>query len=213
MTDPKAPKKSEVLEVRIPYPTKTAFMEKARAEGIPASEIVRQSIDRYLEAATAPPGPETLQDKAISFFRNNSRSLGLLLAGAGSAVAITLAVSPASARPDLNAAFTALDADGNGVVSIDEFTKPKAALTTDIQAVVTPPAGSVAIAAPAQTGANFVRFTLDTGTTDGVLPLMVMIDVPTAGLSQDELATLIGKAFSSLDKNADGKLSISEFSS
>ncbi|MEO6013343.1 MAG: hypothetical protein ABIQ30_07140 [Devosia sp.] len=213
MTDPKAPKKSEVIEVRIPYPTKTAFMEKARAEGIAASEIVRQSIDRYLEADAAPTEPETLQDRAISFFRNNSRSLGLLLAGAGSAVAITLAVSPATARPDLKAAFTTLDADGNGVVSLGEFTQPKAAISTEITGPIAPTTGSVAIAAPAQTGASFVRFMLDTGTADGVLPLMVMIDVPKGGLSEDELATLIGKAFSGLDKNADGKLSIAEFSS
>jgi hypothetical protein len=41
-------KKSEMLGVRLPHPTKSAFMAKARAEGRPASEIVRDSIERYL---------------------------------------------------------------------------------------------------------------------------------------------------------------------
>ena len=47
MSEPRAPKKSETLEIRIPYPTKTAFMEKARAEGKAASEIVRERIDAH----------------------------------------------------------------------------------------------------------------------------------------------------------------------
>ena len=39
MTEPRAPKKSETLEIRIPYPTKTAFMEKARADFAKAREL------------------------------------------------------------------------------------------------------------------------------------------------------------------------------
>ena len=54
MTSQRPPKKSETLEIRIPYPTKTAFMEKAKAEGRAASEIVREQIDAYLGQETAP---------------------------------------------------------------------------------------------------------------------------------------------------------------
>ena len=54
MTDPRPPKKSETLEIRIPYPTKTAFMEKAKAEGRAASEIVLEQIDAYLDQAPEP---------------------------------------------------------------------------------------------------------------------------------------------------------------
>ena len=96
MTEPRAPKKSETLEIRIPYPTKTAFMEKARAEGKAASEIVRERIDAYLAEA---PEPQTLRDKVVIQIRRNLRGAGLLLAGAGSALAISLAASPASALP------------------------------------------------------------------------------------------------------------------
>ena len=101
MTEPRAPKKSETLEIRIPYPTKTAFMEKARAEGRAASEIVRERIDAYLNEEAEPEPqvlPEqTLKDKMVIQIRRNLRGAGLLLAGAGSALAISLAASPANA--------------------------------------------------------------------------------------------------------------------
>lgn len=98
MTEPRAPKKSETLEIRIPYPTKTAFMEKARAEGKAASEIVRERIDAYL-AEEVEIEPQTLKDKVVIQIRRNLRGAGLLLAGAGSALAISLAASPANALP------------------------------------------------------------------------------------------------------------------
>lgn len=113
MTDPRPPKKSETLEIRIPYPTKTAFMEKAKAEGRAASEIVREQIDAYLDQA---PEPETLKDKVVVQIRRNLRGAGLLLAGAGSALAITLAASPATALPGRGAGIDALQgisADGS----------------------------------------------------------------------------------------------------
>lgn len=96
MTDLRPPKKSETLEIRIPYPTKTAFMEKARAEGRAASEIVRERIDAYLNEE-AELEPQTLKDKVVIQIRRNLRGAGLLLAGAGSALAISLAASPANA--------------------------------------------------------------------------------------------------------------------
>jgi predicted DNA-binding protein len=96
LTDPRPPKKSETLEIRIPYPTKTAFMERAKAEGRAASEIVREQIDAYLGQE---PEPQSLADKAVVLIRQNLRGAGLMLAGAGSALAITLAAAPATAMP------------------------------------------------------------------------------------------------------------------
>lgn len=108
MTEPRAPKKSETLEIRIPYPTKTAFMEKARAEGRAASEIVREQIDAYLNEEAAPElEPQTLKDKMVIQIRRNLRGAGLLLAGAGSALAISLAASPANALPGRGATLDA----------------------------------------------------------------------------------------------------------
>jgi hypothetical protein len=106
MTEPRPPKKSETLEIRIPYPTKTAFMEKARAEGRAASEIVRERIDAYLNEEVEPT-PQTLKDKVVIQIRRNLRGAGLLLAGAGSALAISFAASPANAIGGLGASLDA----------------------------------------------------------------------------------------------------------
>ena len=104
MSEPRAPKKSETLEIRIPYPTKTALMEKARSEGRAASEVLRERIDAYLSEE---PEPQTLTDKVVVQIRRNLRGAGLLLAGAGSALAISLAASPASALPGQGATLRA----------------------------------------------------------------------------------------------------------
>ncbi len=107
MSSTRPPKKSETLEIRIPYPTKTAFMEKAKAEGRAASEIVREQIDAYLEQSQEPAQAEaeTLADKAVVMIRRNLRGAGLLLAGAGSALAISLAAAPANAGRGIEAPF------------------------------------------------------------------------------------------------------------
>jgi hypothetical protein len=41
-------KKSETLEIRLPYPTKLAFMARCRDEGRSASEALRLFIDGHL---------------------------------------------------------------------------------------------------------------------------------------------------------------------
>lgn len=119
MSEPRAPKKSETLEIRIPYPTKTAFMEKARSEGRAASEIVRERIDAYLSEELDE--PQTLKDKVVVQIRRNLRGAGLLLAGAGSALAISLAASPASALPGQGATLrtaTGVSTDGSDPLMI-----------------------------------------------------------------------------------------------
>jgi predicted DNA-binding protein len=155
MTEPRAPKKSETLEIRIPYPTKTALMEKARAEGRVASEIVRERIDAYLSEEAE---PSTFKDKVVVQIRRNLRGAGLLLAGAGSALAISLAASPASAVPGQGATLRT----SSGVSAAGD-------------------------------------------------PLMIVVDVPEAGLTATELGELVSKAFARLDKDGNGLLSTDEY--
>ncbi len=107
MPEPRKLKKSESLEVRIPYPTKLAFMARCRDEGRSASEAVRAFIDGQLEG-TRPPRPR--------------RPTWRLMAGAAIAAAVGAAAVPSLARPDLRAAeFARLDANRDGVVSYAEF--------------------------------------------------------------------------------------------
>jgi hypothetical protein len=121
---PRPPKKSETLEVRLPYPTKQAFMARCHAEGRSASEAVRG----FIEAEIAPgPTPARLWPwKRIV--------AGLLAGAAMGAVAV-----PSLARPgpdlqrlDLNGdrvvtraevltAFERLDADADGRVNAGEY--------------------------------------------------------------------------------------------
>ena len=42
-------KKSETLQVRIPYETKQAFLTACREDGTTASEVVRESVQTYLD--------------------------------------------------------------------------------------------------------------------------------------------------------------------
>ena len=126
MSDARATKKSESLEIRLAHSTKQAFMAHCHAEGRSASEAVRGFIDDQLTPRASPPKP---------------RSKGLLIGGLAIA-ALGAMAAPSLARPAVSAQFRALDAnhDGvltaaefmkldanhDGVVSLDEFTKARA---------------------------------------------------------------------------------------
>ncbi|WP_310542164.1 hypothetical protein [Phenylobacterium sp.] len=107
MTEPGRLKKSESLEIRIPYPTKEAFMARCRADGRSASEAVRAFIDQQLEApAKARPARKRLR----------------LIVGAAIAAAVGAAALPSLARPSLShAPFDRLDADHDGALSRAEY--------------------------------------------------------------------------------------------
>jgi hypothetical protein len=53
-TDTRKAKKSETLEVRLPHETKQAFLTACREDGTTASEVVRESIDSYLDERGRP---------------------------------------------------------------------------------------------------------------------------------------------------------------
>lgn len=103
MTRP--PKKSETLEIRLPYPTKQAFMARCREDGRTASDALRGFIEERLEPAARRPG------KAAARLM-----VGALLAAAAGAVAL-----PSLARPSAGAEFQRLDADRSGTVTVAEF--------------------------------------------------------------------------------------------
>ena len=98
-------KKSETLEIRLPYPTKLAFMARCRDEGRSASEALRHFIDGHLEGR--PP-------------RRRPRHLiaGALIAAAVGAIAL-----PSLARPSLRADFDRLDLNGDHAISLAEFAR------------------------------------------------------------------------------------------
>ena len=99
-------KKSETLEIRLPYPTKLAFMARCRDDGRSASEALRVFIEGHLETPRPPR------------FRPARLMAGALIAAAVGAIAL-----PSLARPSLQAGFERLDLDGDHAVSAAEFTR------------------------------------------------------------------------------------------
>lgn len=105
MSTVRPPKKSETLEIRLPHAAKVAFMDRCRAEGLTASEVVRDLIERE-----APRSRRTMK-----------RWQAALLAVAGLVIGAAAAPSIAQALPGSRAAFDQIDANRDGLISFDEF--------------------------------------------------------------------------------------------
>ncbi|MFT3725410.1 MAG: EF-hand domain-containing protein [Hyphomonadaceae bacterium] len=133
---PTKAKKSETLEVRIPYETKQAFLTACREDGTTASEVVRESVQTYLDGRERPPIPEkrTLIMKIPQPVRHYAPRIA-----AGSIAAIglaTFAALPSAAAPDFQAQFSRLDTNKDGVLSPDEFLGPKFETKPDNNVVI-----------------------------------------------------------------------------
>jgi hypothetical protein len=97
-------KKSETLEIRLPYPTKLAFMARCRDEGRSASEALRGFIDGQIDPARAT-RPARRGERLI---------LGALVAAAVGAVAL-----PSLAHPSLRAEFDRLTGGADALTLAD----------------------------------------------------------------------------------------------
>ena len=108
MSEPRPPKKSETLEIRIPFPTKQAFMANCRAEGRSASQELRGFIDQRLETRSPV---------------RSARRLHPIIAGALIAAAVGAAAAPALARATRMTTFETLDTNSDGVLTRAEFAR------------------------------------------------------------------------------------------
>ena len=100
-------KKSETLEIRLPYPTKLAFMASCRDEGRSASEALRHYIDGHLQGVR-PAKPRRARH---------------LIAGALVVAALGAVALPSLARPSLRAEFDRLDLNGDHRITLAEFAR------------------------------------------------------------------------------------------
>lgn len=92
------PKKSETIEVRLPFAAKLAFAERCRAQGVTMSDAIRRFVEGPQRARRGLVGP-----LAVTV-----------------AIALAIAVSPAASWPDYGAGFEALDRNKDGVVTRSE---------------------------------------------------------------------------------------------
>lgn len=121
------PKKSDMLEVRISYEKKRAFLQACRDVGRTASDVVREFIDSYLGRAER--RRSSTHEWSIAMTLNSPARRGLALAaGVGALGVLSLVVlsTPGMAQADLQGAFASIDADGDGRVTAAEFADRRA---------------------------------------------------------------------------------------
>jgi Ca2+-binding EF-hand superfamily protein len=217
------PKKSETLEVRLPYETKRDFLDACRQDGTTASEVVRGSIQTYLDARERPVA-ETQTGKLIHMIPTSLRKKRYLAGAAGALGLAMFAAMPSAAAPDFRAVFTKLDRNGDGVLTAEEFGAPPSGATTvrverRLGPDEAPPPGLAAKGGPVMTD-EAVAFWLpegvgagkvDSGQGDLVLAqrreVRVVKDGETAPANED----FRPNPFSGFDADADGKVSFDEF--
>jgi hypothetical protein len=104
----KPPKKSDMLEVRLPHETKVAFMARCRETHRTASEAVRAFIDHELDVRAKRPSRLNL--------------VWRVLAAALAGLAVGAVAAPSLARPlSTHGAYDRLDVNHDGVLSFEEF--------------------------------------------------------------------------------------------
>ena len=119
-------KKSETLEVRIPHETKQAFLTACREDGTTASEVVRDQVQSYLDQRQRPSQPEEGRSNVMKLHPAIRRYGPRAAAGSIAAIGLAaLTVLPSAASPDFKAQFSRLDANSDGVLSVEEFLGPK----------------------------------------------------------------------------------------
>ena len=109
MTTPVAAKKSETLEVRLPYAAKTAFMARCRDDGRTASDAVRAFIETELDR------PARERRTGLRWWQ------AMVAASIGLALGAVAAPSLAQSAPASRAVFDRLDLNRDGAVSFEEF--------------------------------------------------------------------------------------------
>lgn len=110
MTDRRAPKKSETIEIRLSYEAKSAFVRRCRDDGVSASEAIRTMID----------GRMADRREGSAARRAHRRTIAAIIAGMvlGAGVAVP---ALAHGSQTSHAAFDQLDHNHDGVLSYDEF--------------------------------------------------------------------------------------------
>ena len=107
-------KKTEILQVRVPYGLKTAFMERCRLENRVASDVVRD----FLESFLARPAEILNSETAIMIRR---RFIYPTLAAAGLVGAVVVTLPAVGQAQSLQEAFAAADRDRDGGLSAQEW--------------------------------------------------------------------------------------------
>ena len=115
-THQKAEKKSEMLDVRLPYGLKTALVKACKQDGTTVSDTVRRLISEYVAKADASQSQPALKDITMTIAKNPRKTIGMTAAAALSA--FLFAAQPSMADAEL---FSSFDHNKDGKITIDEI--------------------------------------------------------------------------------------------
>ena len=105
MTRVPSPKKSETLEIRLPFSTKERFMARCRDDGRSASEAVRGFIEGEID------GPS----------RSGRSWVWQVLIAAMAGLALGAVAAPSLAKASGQTAFEQMDRNGDGLLTRAEY--------------------------------------------------------------------------------------------
>ena len=112
----KAEKKSEMLDVRLPYGLKKALVKACQRDGTTVSDKVRTLISDYVAEAEASQTQPALKDIAMTITKNPRKTL--LMSAAAALSAFLFAAQPSMADAELFASF---DHNKDGKITTEEI--------------------------------------------------------------------------------------------
>lgn len=109
-------KKSESLDIRLPYEQKREFMDATRKRGETASNALRRFIATYIEEARLAEQPNPVQEITMTLARHRFKTIATAAGAALGVFSITALPSAADST-----AFDALDKNKDGLITEGEI--------------------------------------------------------------------------------------------
>lgn len=109
-------KKSESLDIRLPFEQKREFMEATKKRGETASQALREFISSYIEEARLADNPNPVQEITMTLARHRLKTLATATGAALGVFSITALPSAADST-----AFERLDKNKDGVITEGEI--------------------------------------------------------------------------------------------
>jgi len=202
-------KKTEMIEVRVSHETKRDFLAACRGAGRSASDVVREAVQTFIEEQKRPKVQPQHKRPLTMIIPKPIRKKRYLAAGAGLAGLAMIAALPSAAAPNLRSAFEGMDANRDGVLSVEEFVAtPSDAKQVTIRPMKKLPAGTTVPHIPVA-GEKQLLFILP---QDGPPPQMQKATHQSFEPKQAPTMAAVRRAmFELTDADGDGKVSLAEY--